>query len=265
MGPAGADGAAGAAGAKGDKGDKGDTGATGPAGRDGDGGDGKFVNRINLDANDDDKIKLGYSDNSTGLSLDWLPNPGNTAGNLTLMKVQRVGTEKRLLGSTSADITALINSLSDSANNTLKIRGTLIQSGSINEDRLSSAVQTKLNADNAVPPTQFSISKVFKAGETFYYGTANRVLLFLVRPGQTFHAVTDAPAWSDSTWDDYIQKSSNPNGKIILISDVSNVGHLVSAVNTIDSNNMLTTTINYLDSEDKAQSVVSTPVQLPDS
>ena len=79
----------------------------------------------------------------------------------------------------------------------------------------------------ANPPQQFALSKTFAAGDTFYYGTANRVLLFLVRPGQTFHGTTDAAAWSDSTWSNYIFKSSNTSAKIILIADVSNVGHIV--------------------------------------
>ena len=48
------------------------------------------------------------------------------------------------------------------------------------------------------PPQQFALSRTFQAGDTFYYGTQNRVLVFLVRPGQTFHAQTDAPGWNDS-------------------------------------------------------------------
>ena len=109
----------------------------------------KFVDSISLDNSDDDKIKLGYNDNSTGLELDWLPDPGSTNGSLTLIQVKRVGGEKRLLGSTSADVTAEINSLSDSSANNLKIRGTLIQTGTIAEETLTTEVQTKLNASGS--------------------------------------------------------------------------------------------------------------------
>ena len=125
----------------------------------------KFVDSITLDPNDDDKIKLGYSDDSTGVEVDWLPEPGNTNGNLSLLKVQRVGTEKRLLGSTSADVTAEINSLSDSTANNTKLRGTLIQTGTIAEETLTTAVQTKLNASGGGSDTTHFVKVVRKEGD----------------------------------------------------------------------------------------------------
>ena len=44
---------------------------------------------------------------------------------------------------------------------------------------------------------------------------------------------------------------------------MSNVGHISSMANSINTSNQLITTINYLDSEDNAVSVSSTPIQLP--
>ena len=107
---------------------------------------GKFVNRITLDNADDDKIKLGYSDNSTGLELDWLPNPGNTNGSSTLLKVERIGSKKRLLGSTTEDLYEDLNDLSDSAADSKRLKGQHIRTGSIAENRLDAATQAKLNS-----------------------------------------------------------------------------------------------------------------------
>ena len=136
--------------------------------------------------------------------------------------------------------------------------------GTISDKDAETLTAAKEYTDNSnSPPQQFALSKTFNAGDTFYYGTANRVLLFLVRPGQTFHGTTDAPGWTDSTWSDYIFKEGNTSGKILLIADVSNVGHITSLVNAVDDDNMLTTTINYMDSEDQAVSVVSDAIQLP--
>ena len=102
--------------------------------------DGKFINGILIDRADDDKIKLSYSDDSTGLELDWLPNPGNSDGSRTLMKVQRIGTEKRLLGSTTEDLYEDLNSLSDSASDTKRLKGQHIRSNSIPADRIIGGV-----------------------------------------------------------------------------------------------------------------------------
>ena len=135
--------------------------------------------------------------------------------------------------------------------------GNTTQSGKVTATDFVKADGSAIN-----PPEQFALSKTFQAGDTFYYGTDNRILVFLVRPHNTFHGQTDAAAWSDSTWSNYIFKSTNTAGKIILISDVSNVGHITSMVNNIDRNGMLTTTINYLDSEDKALSVTSGAIQV---
>ena len=99
-------------------------------------GGGKHVNSITLDANDDDKIKLGYSDGSEGLELDWLPNPGTVADNASLLKVKRVGTEKRLEISTPVEVIGEINSLSDSTANNNRLKGQHIQTGSIPADRV---------------------------------------------------------------------------------------------------------------------------------
>ena len=127
----------------------------------------KFVDSITLDNTDDGKIKLGYNDDSTGLELDWLPNPGNGAGALTLLKVENDASgKKRLLGSASSDVTAEINSLNDSAANNLKIRGTLIQTGTIAEETLTTAVQTKLNASGGGSDTNHFVKVVRKEGTT---------------------------------------------------------------------------------------------------
>ena len=101
---------------------------------------GKFVDGILIDREDDDKIKLSYSDDSTGLELDWLPNPGNTNGSSTFMKVERIGTEKRLLGSTTEDLYEDLNSLSDSASDTKRLKGQHIRSNSIPADRIIGGV-----------------------------------------------------------------------------------------------------------------------------
>ena len=133
---------------------------------------GKFVSSITLDQNDDDKIKLGYSDSgSTPIELDWLPNPGNTAGTKTLLKVQRVGTEKRLLGSTTEDLYEDLNSLSDSAADNKRLKGQHIRSGSVPLDRLDSSTQAKINAP-AVDLSGYSTTSQINAKDARYIITS---------------------------------------------------------------------------------------------
>ena len=149
----------------------------------------KFVDSISIDNTDDGKIKLGYNDNSTGVSYDWLPNPGNGAGALTLLKVEKDASgKKRFLGSTSADVTAEINSLGDNADNNTKLRGTLIQTGTIAEDKLATDVQTKLNATGSGSTTFTELTDTPAA----LTGQAGKILQ--VNTGATALEFTDKPS-----------------------------------------------------------------------
>ena len=107
--------------------------------------DDKFANSV---AVDDGKIKVGYSDGSTGFeSSAFIPNPGNANGSRDLVAVVRASSGKvNLTPGTSTDTTGLINSLSDSAPDNDRIKGNHIRIGTIPENRLTTAAQAKLNA-----------------------------------------------------------------------------------------------------------------------
>ena len=115
------------------------------------------------------------------------------------------------------------------------------------------------------PPAQYIASTVFNGGDLFFFGTDNRVLLFLVRDGVTFQGSVDAPLWNDSTWKNYIFDVDNREGKVILISDASDVSNIISVTNAISNTNQLTTTLTYEDVKGDIQVIVSTGISLPDN
>ena len=108
-------------------------------------------------------------------------------------------------------------------------------------------------------PQQYNANKTYNGGDTFWYGTDNRVLVFLVKSGQTFQPSVDAPAWNDSTWQNYVHREGQTSAKLILMSDASDVSKIISMTNAVSSGN-LTTTLVFENVWGVRLSITSSPV-----
>ena len=106
--------------------------------------EGKYVDSV---AVDNGKIKLGYSDDSTGIeSRQFLPSPANAPHARVMVTAARnAQSEINLTGATSTDVTGTINSLSPTAPADEKIHAQALRDGTVSEAKLAAAVQAKLN------------------------------------------------------------------------------------------------------------------------
>ena len=107
-------------------------------------GPGTHAQTINVD---NGKIVIGLTDDTFVSSNQFIPNPGNANGSRDLVASVRASNGKvNMTSGTSTDVTGLINSLSPTVDNNKRVDGQHIQTNTIPEDRLASAVRTKLNS-----------------------------------------------------------------------------------------------------------------------
>ena len=143
-------------------------------------------------------------------------------------------------------------------------RLTAVEMNDGEQDRRLTAIEGVDTAQDALIAkntfTFFNLAHEYQQGQILYAGVGDAVLILRV-VAATFTGNTDAPNWGDNSYKQYIRRTENRNAPLELLSSISGINEIVSLTTAFNSGNkVLTTTLNYLDEFNEAQTATSNVV-----